>query len=234
MLKHSIIIPVRNEAASLPDHLRPLQALREQGHEVILVDGQSNDGSAQAVDGLVDKVLSSKPGRATQMNLGAAQAQGEVLLFLHADTRLPEGAAQMIEQALLKQNWGRFDVRLSGGHCLLRIVERMMNLRSCVSGIATGDQGIFVRREVFEQVGGYPELPLMEDIELSKRLRKAHGWPVCIHTPLTTSSRRWEQHGILRTVLLMWRMRLLWFVGMPAERLASHYRRSDPPTRGRS
>ena len=231
MPKLSIIIPVRNEAAVLLEQLRPLQALRKQGHELILVDGQSSDGSPQAATSLVDKLLSSKPGRATQMNLGAAQAQGEVLLFLHADTRLPEAADTLISQALIGHDWGRFNVRLSGQHVLLRIVERMMNLRSCLTGIATGDQGIFVRRERFEQIGGYPELPLMEDIEISKRLRQACGRPACIRTPLTTSSRRWEQHGILRTIVMMWRMRLLWFCGVPAERLAAQYRRSDPPAR---
>ena len=225
----SIIIPARNEAASLSAYLQALQGLRAQGHELILVDGQSSDDTLTQASAWVDSTLSSPPGRAMQMNLGAQHAKGDVLLFLHADTRLPDQAGQLIEAALQHHHWGRFDVRLSGQAWLLRVVERMMNWRSCLSGMATGDQGIFVRRATFETLGGYPELPLMEDLALSKTLRRAHGWPACIHRPLITSSRRWEQHGILRTILLMWTLRLAWFVGVPAERLAALYRRSDPP-----
>jgi rSAM/selenodomain-associated transferase 2 len=225
----SIIIPARNEAASLSVHLQALQGLRAQGHELIVVDGQSSDDTPAQASAWADQTLSSPAGRAVQMNLGAAHARGEVLLFLHADSTLPEQADQLIEAALQQRHWGRFDVRLSGRHWLLRVVERMMNWRSCLSGMATGDQGIFLSRATFEKIGGYPELPLMEDLALSKRLRRQFGWPACIHQPLITSSRRWEQHGILRTILLMWTLRLAWFLGVPAERLAARYRRSDPP-----
>lgn len=220
----SIIIPSLNEAATLEATLSPLQPWRKAGHQLILVDGGSSDGTASIASPLVDRMLAATPGRARQMNLGAEAARGDLLLFLHADTQLPPEAEQLIQQAVEQRLWGRFDVRLSGRHWLLRVVERMMNWRSCIGGIATGDQGIFVERDLFERVGGFPELPLMEDIALSKRLKRAAGHPACIHTPLLTSSRRWEQNGILRTILLMWRLRLAFFLGVPADRLARHYR----------
>jgi rSAM/selenodomain-associated transferase 2 len=220
----AIIIPALNEAATLEATLRPLQSWRRAGHQLILVDGGSSDDTVSVARPLVDRVLGSAPGRALQMNLGAEAACGDLLLFLHADTRLPPEADRLILRAVEHRRWGRFDVRLSGGHWLLRAVERMMNWRSCLSGIATGDQGIFVERELFERVGGFPELPLMEDIVLSKRLKRAAGRPACIHIPLVTSSRRWEQNGILRTILLMWRLRLAFFLGVPANRLARQYR----------
>lgn len=221
----SIIIPALDEAATLEATLLPLQAWREAGHELILVDGGSGDGTVSIAAPLVDKVLASEPGRALQMNLGADSAVGGVLLFLHADTVLPPDGDVLIQQVLAQRFcWGRFDVRLSGRHWLLRVVERLMNWRSCFSGIATGDQGIFVERTLFEQLGGFPSLPLMEDLALSKRLKGAAGKPACIHTPLITSSRRWEQYGIVRTILLMWRLRLAWFLGVPAQRLAKQYR----------
>ncbi len=225
MQKVSIIIPTLNEAASLEATLQPLQSWRKAGHELILVDGGSDDATAAIAAPLVDQLLTSTPGRARQMNMGAEAASGEVLLFLHADTRLPDGADAIILGAMAQQyRWGRFDVRLSGRHWLLRIVERMMNWRSCLSGIATGDQGVFVERDLFIQLGGFPPLPLMEDVAMSRRLKGAVGRAACIRTPLVTSSRRWEQHGIVRTILLMWRLRLAWFLGVPAERLARQYR----------
>lgn len=223
----SIIIPALNEGATLEATLLPLQSWREAGHELILVDGGSNDNTAAIARPLVDKVLDSIPGRARQMNLGAQAASGEILLFLHADTTLPHRADSFIRQAVHHSQWGRFDIRLSGRHWLLRVVERMMNWRSCLTGIATGDQGIFMARELFERVGGFPELPLMEDIALSQRLKQATGRPACVRTPLITSSRRWEQYGIVRTILLMWRLRLAWFLGVPAQRLARQYRYND-------
>jgi rSAM/selenodomain-associated transferase 2 len=223
----TIIIPALNEAATLEATLLPLQSWRKAGHQLILVDGGSWDGTASIALSLVDRVLTSTPGRALQMNLGAEAACGDLLLFLHADTRLPPEADRLILRAVEHRPWGRFDVRLSGGHWLLRAVERMMNWRSCLSGIATGDQGIFIERELFERIGGFPELPLMEDIVLSKRLKRAAGRPACIHTPLVTSSRRWEQNGILRTILLMWRLRLAFFIGVPANRLVRHYRHNE-------
>ncbi len=218
----SIIMPVLDEGDVLAHSLAALQDLRAAGHELILVDGGSRDGSLRLAAGLADRILHSPPGRARQMNAGAAMAGGDVLLFLHADTRLPATALNDIPQALRASVWGRFDVRLSGRAWPLRIIERLMNRRSCLTGMATGDQAIFVRRAVFEQVGGYPDIPLMEDLELSRRLKRLSR-PACVHTPVITSSRRWEEQGILRTVLLMWSLRLAWFLGVPPRRLARIY-----------
>jgi rSAM/selenodomain-associated transferase 2 len=224
MVPVSIIIPTLNEAAILQSTLQRLQPWRDAGHEVVLVDGGSVDGSVAIAVPLADRVLRSEAGRARQMNAGAEAARGEVLLFLHADTRLPDSAETMMRQALVARPWGRFDVTLSGRHWLLRVVERMMNWRSCLSGIATGDQAIFVERDLFEAVGGYPEQPLMEDIALSRRLKRRVGPPACLRPPLITSSRRWEENGILRTIWLMWRLRLAYFLGVSPQRLAQQYR----------
>jgi rSAM/selenodomain-associated transferase 2 len=159
------------------------------------------------------------------MNEGAKSANGEILLFLHADTFLPNGAARMIIQRMngkKKKVWGRFDVKLSGKHPLLRIIQLLMNLRSRLSGIATGDQGIFVRRELFEMVGGFPDIDLMEDIALSKILKK-YDRPLCLWQRVLTSSRRWKQKGILRTILLMWFLRLAYFYKVDPKRLIKLY-----------
>ena len=226
MLQLSIIVPALNEAACIRDTLARLQALRAQGHEVILVDGGSCDETIDLAQPLVDKLLRAPTGRARQMNVGARAAAGQVLWFLHADTRVPEDAAQRILEASQRaDSWGRFDVRLSGNRFLLRIIERFMNWRSRLTGIATGDQGVFVRRELFETVGGFAELPLMEDIDLSRRLKRVK-WPVCLRARLTSSSRRWERMGILRTVGLMWYLRLAYFLGVSPARLALHYERT--------
>lgn len=230
----SIIIPALNEVATLESTLKPLQRWRKAGHELILVDGGSDDDTRGRAAPLVDVLLESEAGRAQQMNRGARAARGEVLLFLHADTHLPGAAAAMVQQALEHYRWGRFDVRLSGGHWLLRLVERMMNWRSCFTGIATGDQAIFVERKLFEELGGFPELPLMEDVALSKRLKRRAGRPACLTQPLTTSSRRWEENGIVRTILLMWRLRLAYFLGVSPQRLARHYRYQRPAGGGSS
>jgi len=158
-----------------------------------------------------------------QMNIGAQAARGRVLWFVHADTRVPEKAAPVIiESVAHAAGWGRFDVRLSGDRLLLRLVERMMNWRSRFTGIATGDQGIFVTRELFERVGGFTAMPLMEDIDLSRRLKREQR-PLCLRDTLTSSSRRWEQKGIVRTIALMWVLRLAYFLGVPPARLAMHY-----------
>ena len=224
-MKLSIIIPVYNEAKNISALLRRLRDYRFQGHEVIVVDGGSRDNSFDCVIGLVDKLLMSKQGRALQMNIGAEQAEGDILLFLHADTHLPKDADKLIANVIEKDKvWGRFDVNLSGSHVFFRIIETMMNLRSCISGIATGDQAIFVKRKAFEAVGGYPEMMLMEDIELSKKL-KSISKPVCIKQRVITSSRKWEQNGIVRTTLLMWRLRLQYFFGVSADKLHSKYYR---------
>lgn len=224
MRRLSVIIPALNEADNIEATLRPLQPWRRSGHELILVDGGSQDGTRAIAAPLVDIVLTSAPGRARQMNAGANAAGGEVLLFLHADSVLPPGADTMVLQALEQRRWGRFDVRLSGRHGLLRVIERMMNWRSCLTGVVTGDQALFLEHALFDEVGGFPDLSLMEDIALSKRLRHQQGWPACIHRPLVTSSRRWEEYGILRTILLMWQLRLAYFLGVPPQRLARYYR----------
>ena len=222
-MKLSIIIPVFNEAENIATTLKQLQVYRQQGHEVIVVDGGSRDNTIDGVQDMADRLLISKPGRAVQMYIGAEQAQGDVLVFLHADTQLPTSADALIIKTIEQgAQWGRFNVRLSGQHILFRLIENMMNWRSCLTGIATGDQVIFVRRMLFEQVGAYSEIKLMEDIELSKKL-KVVGKPVCIKQRVTTSSRKWEKNGIVRTVLLMWRLRLLYFFGVSPDKLFSQY-----------
>lgn len=220
----SIIIPVLNEADHIADLLADLQGLRRRGVELIVVDGGSEDATLARARGMADHLLSSPPGRARQMNAGAAVAQGEVLLFLHADTRLPAAASDLIREALAGEDrqWGRFDVRLSGRHVLFRLIERSMNWRSGLTGMVTGDQALFVLRETFRQVGGFPDIPLMEDIAISRKLRK-RSRPVCLSVPVVTSSRRWEQAGILRTVFLMWALRLAYFMGVSPRRLAAIY-----------
>ena len=223
-MKVSVIVPVLNEAERLAETLMLLAPHRVQGHEVIVVDGGSNDGTVSIAEMHADKVLQADMGRAKQMNRGIEEAQGDILLFLHADTRLPADAlANMISAVQDGYFWGRFNVRLSGKHFLFRIIERMMNMRSCVTGIATGDQAIFASIESLDIIGAYPQIPLMEDILFSKRLRDL-GWPACIPQKVITSSRRWEDRGIMRTVLLMWRLRLLFFLGIPPEKLAEQYR----------
>lgn len=223
LIRVSIIIPAINESEAISHTLQRIQPLREQGHELIIVDGGSTDDTLSLAEPLADMVIHSDKGRALQMNTGAAMASGDVLWFLHADTLVAEDSLTLLSNALSSgYDWGRFDVRLSGAHWALRIVERMMNLRSCLTGIATGDQGLFMMRTAFDQVEGFPLIPLMEDIELSKRLKKL-GRPACIKKVIVTSSRRWEQKGILRTILLMWRLRLLYWLGVPADQLKLHY-----------
>jgi len=214
-LKLSVVVPVLNEAGGMRDALQALAPLRARGHEVIVVDGGSSDGTREIAAGLCDRVLSAPQGRAAQMNAGARVANGDVLLFLHADTRLP--ADFMIPDASV---WGRFDVRIDGRHPLLKVVACAMNLRSRLTGIATGDQAIFVRRALFP---GFPEIALMEDVALSGVLKKI-GSPSCLRERVVTSGRRWEAHGVLRTIFLMWRLRLLYFLGVSPDALARKYR----------
>jgi len=220
----SIVIPTLNERETIGAALAALQPLRERGCEVIVVDGGSADGTADLARPLADAVLSSQPGRARQQNAGAAAASGETLLFLHADTRLPEGAEVLVEDGLRRagRGWGRFDVRLSGRHPMLRVIGWMMNLRSRLTGIATGDQAIFVRRERFREIGGFPGIPLMEDVALSKMLKR-RGPPLCLREAAVTSSRRWEQRGVWRTMVLMWRLRLAYWLGADPTLLADRY-----------
>ncbi|HAJ91241.1 MAG TPA: glycosyl transferase [Gammaproteobacteria bacterium] len=220
----SVIIPALNEAGCIRELCTALQPLRSRGHEVILVDGGSDDQTLALGTPLVDIALSSARGRALQMRTGAAAANGTILWFLHADTGVPDSPDQLILEALenSRNDWGRFDVSLSARHLVLRGVAHLMNLRSCISAIATGDQGIFVRRSLYEQVGGIPPLPLMEDIALSRAL-KQHSRPACIRQRLVTSARRWQQHGITRTILTMWGLRLAYFIGISPHHLAKYY-----------
>ena len=219
----SLILPVLDEAATIGPQLMALQQLRQRGVELVLVDGGSTDATPVLARPAVDRLIEAPRGRATQMNAGARASRGQVLLFLHADTALPPAADDLIHQAILAgAAWGRFDVQIDGRHRLLRVVERMMNWRSRLTGIATGDQAMFVRRDLFERVGGYPELPLMEDIALSKQLKR-FARPACLRQRVLTSGRRWQKHGMLRTIMLMWRLRASYFFGSDPRQLAIRY-----------
>lgn len=221
-MRLSVILPALNEAAGIAAVLERLRPLRAAGHEVIVVDGGSRDDTPARAAPLADRVIQASRGRARQMNAGARIATGSVLLFLHADTRLPETTFSLIEDALLRHAWGRFDVAIEGHSKWLPVIAAMMNLRSRLTGIATGDQAIFVSRDAFEAAGGFPDQPLMEDVELSNRLGRI-GKPACLRARVTTSGRRWDSHGAWRTILLMWRLRFDYWRGVPAERLASRY-----------
>ncbi|MDQ3388287.1 MAG: TIGR04283 family arsenosugar biosynthesis glycosyltransferase [Gemmatimonadota bacterium] len=221
----SIIIPTLDEAGEIAATLMALAPLRALGHQVIVVDGGSADGTVEIAAPLVDQLLRSPPGRAAQQNAGARAASGDVFLFLHADTRLPPAADALIVRGLERTGlgWGRFDVRLTGRHPMLRLIEQMISLRSRVTGIATGDQAIFVRREWFRAASGFPVIPLMEDLALSRALRR-RGRPLCLRERVITSSRRWERRGVLRTIVLMWRLRLAYALGADPAALAERYR----------
>ena len=215
----SIVIPVLNEAAVLGDALRSLAPLRARGHELIVADGGSEDATPELAAPLADRVIVAPRGRARQMNAGAAVAGGDALLFLHADTRLPADADALVAAALSQSRWGRFDVRIEGASPLLAVVGFLMNARSRLTGIATGDQAIFVRRDAFP---GFPEIALMEDIAFSK-LMKRRSPPACLREAAVTSGRRWDERGVLRTMLLMWRLRLAYFLGAAPDDLARRY-----------
>ena len=225
----SIIVPTLNEAARIVATLESLRDLRSRGHEVIVADGGSCDATVASTRGLADRIVCSPAGRAEQMNAGARAASGDVLLFLHADSRLPGEADRLVLQGLGAgaAAWGRFDVRIAGSRPVLRLVGGMMNLRSRLTRICTGDQGIFVRRETFEAIGGYPRQALMEDIAISVRLRRVSA-PLCLRERCLTSARRWESRGVMRTILLMWWLRLQYAFGVAPARLARGYgRRGD-------
>ena len=217
-------MPVLDEAAGVAAALGALAPLRRRGAEVIVVDGGSGDATVALSRPLADRVVDAPRGRARQMNAGAACAQAAVLLFLHADTFLPDAADAAIAAAVQGgRAWGRFDVHIAGRAPLLRLVAALMNRRSRWTGIATGDQAIFMTRAAFDAVGGFPDQPLMEDVEICKRLRRL-GAPACLRLCVVTSGRRWEQRGVWRTIALMWRLRLLYWLGVDAARLASQYR----------
>ncbi|TAL53312.1 TIGR04283 family arsenosugar biosynthesis glycosyltransferase [Pandoraea sp.] len=223
-LSLSIVVPVLNEAAGIAAALRRLAPLRALGAEVIVVDGGSHDATRELAKPHADRLLTAPRGRAAQMNAGAALAHGDVLLFLHADTYLPADAHHRMTDALQDRThvWGRFDVRIESRHRLLRVVATLMNLRSRISGVATGDQAIFVARRAFAQVAGFPAIALMEDIALSKRLRRLSP-PACIGAAVVTSGRRWEARGVWRTIALMWGLRLAYVCGVAPATLARWY-----------
>ncbi len=220
-----IVIPVLNEGLALTEKLQSLQALRPLGVELVIVDGGSTDESWARARPWVDRLIASPPGRARQMNAGAANtpcSQADTLLFLHADTQLPSDALNLILAALRERAWGRFDVQLDADDGRLKLVQAMMNLRSRWSGIATGDQAMFVRADAFHAAGGFPDQPLMEDIELSSRLKKISP-PACLRARVQTSARKWLRDGVWRTVWLMWRLRLAYFFGASPQQLAQAY-----------
>ena len=231
-MKISIIVPVLDEAGSIEEQLKKLQGLRALGHELIVVDGGSRDGTAKIAQPLVDKLCLSDRGRAKQMNHGASQAKGDVLLFLHSDTCLPARSEQLIEHAINSlgggcdqshyKYWGRFCVRLSNPHWVYQLISKCINWRTALTSVCTGDQAIFVNRQLFSDLGGYAEIRLMEDVQLSKRLRKISK-PICIRQVVITSSRRWESQGLVSTVFLMWRLRLAYFMGTDPDDLVKIY-----------
>ncbi|MCL5291242.1 MAG: TIGR04283 family arsenosugar biosynthesis glycosyltransferase [Actinobacteria bacterium] len=218
----SIIIPVLNEAESLPDLLEHLGAVG--AHEVIVADGGSTDGSIE-IAGSGARTISSLPGgRARQMNAGAAAASGDILLFLHADSTLPERAVEMIETAMEDKRvvGGRFRVELDDPGAIFRVIGRLINARDAAFGGFTGDQAIFVRRRVFEEMGGYAEIPLMEDLDLARRLKRL-GTLVRLPAKVVTSARRWKKRGVVRTILLMWCLRALYLMGASPSTLKRFY-----------
>ena len=218
-----IVVPVLNEAEHLASQLAQLQPLRQRGARLVVVDGGSEDDTLAIAREHADLALLAPRGRAAQMNAGAAACPADVLLFLHADTRLPDNADALVRRATLgPHGWGRFDVRIDSSRPLLRVVSGLMNLRSRWTGIATGDQALFVRHDLFSRVGGFPDLPLMEDIALSRDLKR-HGPPNCLREQVLTSARRWERDGAWRTILLMWRLRAAFFLGADPAQLARHY-----------
>jgi rSAM/selenodomain-associated transferase 2 len=224
----AVVVPVLNEAACVEAALRRLAPLRSRGARLIVVDGGSDDDTAARAAALADRVLAAPRGRAAQMNAGAQAEEAkaaDVLLFLHADTQLPPDADREIARALADgaHSWGRFDVRLDAEGWTLRLVEALMNGRSRATGIATGDQGIFVTRAAFDWLHGFSPLPLMEDVDFSSRAKRLTK-PAALRSRVLTSARRWQRHGVWRTVLLMWWLRLAYFFGADPAALARRYR----------
>jgi len=215
----SVVVPALNEAPGIAACLAGLAPLRARGHEVIVADGGSTDGTPAVAAPLADRVISAPRGRAAQMNAGAAAATGDALLFLHADTRLPPQADRLVEEALRAHAWGRFDVAIDSDDPRLAVIAFFINRRSRLTGIATGDQAIFVRRAAF---AGFPPIALMEDVAFSRSMRQVSP-PACLAARVVTSARRWEKHGVARTVLLMWRLRYDYWRGADPDELARRY-----------
>jgi rSAM/selenodomain-associated transferase 2 len=218
-----IVVPVLNEARTLGPRLLELQKFRRRGAHLVVVDGGSDDDTLAIALAHADLAFIAPRGRAAQMNAGAAACPATTLLFLHADTCLPDNADTLVARATSAPfAWGRFDVRIDSHRPALRVVEHMMNLRSRLTGITTGDQALFVRRELFSAVGGFPDIPLMEDIAMSRRLLR-HARPTCLPERVVTSARRWESNGVRRTIFLMWQLRAAYFLGADPARLALRY-----------
>ena len=227
MRRISIVMPVRNEAAVIEGTLSALEHWRRQGHEIVVVDGSSTDATATIATPLCDRIIATVGCRAIQMNAGAVAASGDLLLFLHADTVLPANAQAELQRINhnSQEYWGRFDVRLDARSSIYRVIETLMNWRSRISGIATGDQAIFVTRTLFERSGGFPSIALMEDVALSAKLR-ALSTPICLSARVTTSARRWQRDGVVVTILRMWWLRAAFFFGVSPDRLRAVYDRS--------
>jgi len=220
----TVIIPTLNEEDILPKTLQSLQVVRQKGVELIVVDGGSEDATVSIAKQFADKVLSAEPGRAKQLNKGAEYAHGKLLVFLHADTCLPSGAYKtLVQYAVQDECWGRFKVALNRAGRAYRMIEMMMNSRSCLTSIVTGDHTMFVSKKLFEKVAGYPDIALMEDIAISKKLKK-HQALICLKETVITSARRWQENGVVSTILLMWRLRFLYFLNRSPQKLALAYR----------
>ena len=221
-MRVSVVVPTLNEAGTIG---QTLTRIRQAGQcELIVVDGGSCDETLEIVRKSADRVLSAQRGRACQMNAGAQVATGAALLFLHADTLPPPGFPYLIEQALIDPDvvGGRFDVDLDAAGWAFRMIGALMNIRSRLTHIATGDQGIFVRRETFKSIGGYPEWDIMEDLEFSRQLKRA-GKVACLRNRVQTSARRWKKHGVTKTILIMWGLRLCHFFGIRPAALKAFY-----------
>ena len=224
MSKLSIVIPVLNEEKFLTRNQEMFTCLLKDGHEILVVDGGSQDNSLKTAYELGCRVFSTRASRGHQLHYGAERSKHELLLFLHADTLLPLNAAQAIVQTLSKpnQHWGRFNIRFSNSRLVFRIIAWLMNKRSCLTSIVTGDHAMFIRRECYFNCGGYSDIPIMEDVEFCSRLKKNKA-PACLSDEVITSSRRWEQKGICCTVLMMWKLRLMFFFGVSPEKLVKLY-----------
>ncbi|MDT8309943.1 MAG: TIGR04283 family arsenosugar biosynthesis glycosyltransferase [Methylophaga sp.] len=220
----AIIVPVLNEAENLPALIAQFSKLSQPQDEVVIVDGGSTDETLEILADMNLQILSAHKGRASQMNAGALHSDADILVFLHADTQLPENALALIRKVVAEgAGWGRFNVIISGARPMLKVIALFMNWRSRLTGIATGDQVIFIQRELFNDLGGFPEQPLMEDIEISKRLKKISR-PACLSEKVITSGRRWQKHGIWKTIILMWWLRFAYWRGVPATALTKYYR----------
>ena len=215
----TVVVPALNEAPGIAACLERLAPLRSRGHEVIVVDGGSTDGTARLAAPHCDRILGAPRGRAAQMNAGAAAAAGDALVFLHADTRLPPAADRLVGEALVAHAWGRFDVAIDSDDPRLAVIAFFINRRSRLTGIATGDQAIFVRRDAFP---GFPPIALMEDVVFSRSMKRVSP-PACLAARVVTSARRWERDGVARTVLHMWRLRYDCWRGADPDELARRY-----------